>query len=1120
MHAPTRHALLVCSVLLALLALLAPTARAQVVPFVPAQDYFGTGLNWNGVGTTAALDSFEFDRNGDLMMGAGDTKHPIPAGLLAAITQQNYRLAPRRDHFIVTGAAAPGAPNAGASVVYVYRIPSQDGAALEPLWQGYVIPNGRAHVGFFDHPVPNDQRVFYIVGQSPDTVSPQQIHWFDLTSGVGSTTDVAFTPIVDEITFAADGVAALVKYATNASPPVGLSDFRMVNLCASSLGSSYNPTGNPPLGLDGLSTFARTVVSGSDLLGEIVSEGSVVSSFVLDPCDTSSNDTGACCYEDGTCADGLTQAECEGGAVAGTYQGDGSDCAGADCPQPEVVSLSIDASAPASIPSPGTILYTVDYENTGNTATQFTSIYCTIPLQTTFVSASVGGFYNPGTRRVQWSLGTLAPGASGTVSFSVDVPCGLPAVTMSNYWIVTSTPPQPIVLGDAVVTTVGQPNNAPIDANILSVSDAGGPLLRDGTATHTITLANGGAQPHLDLEFSFWLGSVWNLESVVDEGGGAVTVAGRRITWNGDVPASSSVSIVLRTVVPSCPSSATTEDALNFGNAVNVTNACTTVLGSFTPALLALTPPPLSAILEIPGSVSDLDSGGNPNVLVRADEPTVFRFTLTNTYPIALTGVTASTAIVAPASPVADPPWTGTPPSGATWDPATGVVGFDGSLAAGQSVVLEWSVDIASSGGCSFIQIADFAGGSCTTSSSTRLLVFAVPAVPEDPYLIGSAPTGGIFRYASGIDPSLVPLVCLGNELNRGLGIDDDGYVWIMGFPMYRFHPQTLDFEFIEFPELQGAGLNTIYDIAFDGDDIYLGGTRFVTSQFYACIVRWRRATSEFDLMYLEDTTAPAFHREIRDLEVAQDGALIAGTQRGHLRIVPSMPPTVQAFSDSALVAGTRAFGLDVDGDVLVVERVASAPTPLPLWSIDPLTGIFTAEIPDLQALLPMSGLIEGITADDEGRLFLAMENGGLFLVDRAAPTPTVTSIPVGTYFRKQDLEWTSGGGVTVSVANGDDAPPVVLPRELALLPASPNPFNPRTLLRFALPHASEVTLTIHDLRGRRVRTLAGATLPAGLHEIAWSGEDDAGAPLASGVYLVRLEAGPRRLSQKVLLLK
>ena len=71
-----------------------------------------------------------------------------------------------------------------------------------------------------------------------------------------------------------------------------------------------------------------------------------------------------------------------------------------------------------------------------------------------------------------------------------------------------------------------------------------------------------------------------------------------------------------------------------------------------------------------------------------------------------------------------------------------------------------------------------------------------------------------------------------------------------------------------------------------------------------------------------------------------------------------------------------------------------------------------------------------------------------------------------------------------------------------------PNPFNPATEIRFALPEPAQVTLRVFDVAGREVATLVDRTLDAGWHSVEWSGTSASGLPVASGVYLYRLEAG------------
>jgi hypothetical protein len=88
------------------------------------------------------------------------------------------------------------------------------------------------------------------------------------------------------------------------------------------------------------------------------------------------------------------------------------------------------------------------------------------------------------------------------------------------------------------------------------------------------------------------------------------------------------------------------------------------------------------------------------------------------------------------------------------------------------------------------------------------------------------------------------------------------------------------------------------------------------------------------------------------------------------------------------------------------------------------------------------------------------------------------------------------------------------------LVQNSPNPFNPLTKIRFYLPSDNRVTLSVYDPQGRLVTTVVDGVHRAGWNEIEWIAIDRFGAPLSSGVYLCRLQAGKQTLTKKMMVLK
>ena len=90
-----------------------------------------------------------------------------------------------------------------------------------------------------------------------------------------------------------------------------------------------------------------------------------------------------------------------------------------------------------------------------------------------------------------------------------------------------------------------------------------------------------------------------------------------------------------------------------------------------------------------------------------------------------------------------------------------------------------------------------------------------------------------------------------------------------------------------------------------------------------------------------------------------------------------------------------------------------------------------------------------------------------------------------------------------------------IVPNEIALGNAYPNPFNPTTTLSFAIPVDSKVSLSIYNLQGREVSTLIDANIEAGYHSVVWNADS-----YSSGVYFVKMIVGEYVNTQKLILVK
>ncbi|MDI6808915.1 MAG: FlgD immunoglobulin-like domain containing protein [Candidatus Eisenbacteria bacterium] len=92
---------------------------------------------------------------------------------------------------------------------------------------------------------------------------------------------------------------------------------------------------------------------------------------------------------------------------------------------------------------------------------------------------------------------------------------------------------------------------------------------------------------------------------------------------------------------------------------------------------------------------------------------------------------------------------------------------------------------------------------------------------------------------------------------------------------------------------------------------------------------------------------------------------------------------------------------------------------------------------------------------------------------------------------------------------------------EFGLFQNVPNPFSPRTEIRYAVPEDSRVDLRIYDVAGKMVRALLKSErVRAGVHAEVWDGRNNSGQELASGVYFYQLRAGDKVATMKMVLLR
>ena len=104
----------------------------------------------------------------------------------------------------------------------------------------------------------------------------------------------------------------------------------------------------------------------------------------------------------------------------------------------------------------------------------------------------------------------------------------------------------------------------------------------------------------------------------------------------------------------------------------------------------------------------------------------------------------------------------------------------------------------------------------------------------------------------------------------------------------------------------------------------------------------------------------------------------------------------------------------------------------------------------------------------------------------------------------------------TTSVAERTPA----VPESFSLSQNFPNPFNPGTAIKFSLPKASHVRITVFDMNGRQIDDILNQTREAGTHTVIWDAADKEGRLLSAGVYFYKLVTAGFVATRKMILLR
>ena len=148
-------------------------------------------------------------------------------------------------------------------------------------------------------------------------------------------------------------------------------------------------------------------------------------------------------------------------------------------------------------------------------------------------------------------------------------------------------------------------------------------------------------------------------------------------------------------------------------------------------------------------------------------------------------------------------------------------------------------------------------------------------------------------------------------------------------------------------------------------------------------------------------------------------------------------------------------------------------------------------------------------SADSEGYFFIASLND-----DCGSGSTILINAQI---YSGEDLYWVDDFTIQIETLGiGDDN----VPAFYSLGEAYPNPFNPDTRIKYGLTQDGYVSFMVHDLMGRKVKSLVSSEKDAGYHSIRWDATNDFGESVSAGMYFYTIQAGEFRHSKKMILLK